>query len=72
MMWPYRRLKTNREEKFTKHVGFVYAYVKKAKIRKINDEKGGDKQKKKTHNRPFKARPVLVCECAIVILKVLY
>jgi len=30
----------------TKHVGFVYAYVKKAKNRKINDEKGGDKQKK--------------------------
>jgi len=30
----------------TKHVGFVYACVKKAKYRKINDEKGGDKQKK--------------------------
>jgi len=30
----------------TKHVGFVYAYhVKKAKYRKINDEKSGDKQK---------------------------
>jgi len=26
--------------------GFVYAYVKKAKNSKINDEKGGDKQKK--------------------------
>jgi len=46
MMLPYRRLKTNREENFTKHVGFVYAYAKKAKNRKINDEKGGDKQKK--------------------------
>ena len=39
MMLPYRRLKTNREENFTKHVGFVYAYAKKAK-------KGSDKQKK--------------------------
>jgi len=27
-------------------VVFVYAYAKKAKKRKINDEKGGDKQKK--------------------------
>jgi len=39
-------LKTNREEILTKHVGFVYAYAKKAKNRKINDEKGGGKQKK--------------------------
>jgi len=46
MRWAYRRLKTNREEHLTKHVGFVYAYVKKAKYRKINDGKGGDKQKK--------------------------
>jgi len=29
---------------------FVYAYVKKAKNRKINDEKTGDKQKSKSHN----------------------
>jgi len=36
-------LKTNREEILTKHVGFVCAYAKKAKYRKINDEKGGDK-----------------------------
>jgi len=27
--WAYRRLKTNREENLTKHVGFVYANVKK-------------------------------------------
>jgi len=27
-------------------VGFVYAYAKKSKSIKINDEKGGDKQKK--------------------------
>jgi len=27
-------------------MGFVYAHAKKAKNRKINDEKGGDKQKK--------------------------
>jgi len=40
-------LKTNKEENLEKHVGFVYAYVQKAKNRKINDEKGGDKQKKK-------------------------
>jgi len=46
MQWAYRRLKTNREENLTKHVGFVYAYVKKAKNRKINNKKGGDKQKK--------------------------
>jgi len=39
-------LKSNREESLTKHVGFVYAYAKKAKNRKINDEKDGDKQKK--------------------------
>jgi len=46
MRWAHRRLKTNREENLTKHVGFVYPYVKKAKNRKINDEKDGDKQKK--------------------------
>jgi len=39
-------LKTNREESLPKHVGFVYAYAKKAKNRKIIDEKGGDKQTK--------------------------
>jgi len=46
MRWTYRRLKINREDILTKHVGFVYAYVKRAKNKKINDEKGGDKQKK--------------------------
>ena len=46
MRWVYGSLKTNREENLTKHVEFVHAYVKKAKNRKINDEKGGDKQKK--------------------------
>jgi len=46
MRWAYRRFKTNREENLTKYVGFVYAYVKKAKNRKINDKKGGEKQKK--------------------------
>ena len=39
-------LKTNREESLTQHVGFVYAYAKKAKNRKFNDKKDGDKQKK--------------------------
>jgi len=38
------RLKTNREENLTKHVGFVYAYVTKARKRKINDENGDEKQ----------------------------
>jgi len=45
-LWAYRGPKTNREENLTKHVGAVYAYVKKPKNRKIYDEKGGDKQKK--------------------------
>ena len=44
MRWVCRRLKTNREENSTKHFGFIHAYVKKAKNRKINDEKGGDEQ----------------------------
>jgi len=35
----------NREENLTNHLGFVHAYVKNAKHRKINDEKGGEKQK---------------------------
>jgi len=39
-------LKTDREESLMKDVGFVHAYAKKAKNRKINDEKGGDKQQK--------------------------
>jgi len=46
MRWAYQRLKTNREENFTKHVGSVHAYEQKAKNRKINNKKGGDKQKK--------------------------
>jgi len=37
-------LKTNRERSLTKQVGFVYAYAKKAKNRKIKDENGGEKQ----------------------------
>jgi len=39
-------LKTNKEESLTKHVGFVYAHATKVKNRKINDQDGGDKQKK--------------------------
>jgi len=46
MRWAYRRWKTNREENLTKYVGFVYAYVKKAKNRKSNNKKDGDKPKK--------------------------
>jgi len=30
----------------TEHVAFVYAYAKEAKNKKINDEKGSDKQEK--------------------------
>jgi len=44
-------LKTDREESFTKHVGFVYAYAKKAKNRKINDEKVATSRKNKNHTR---------------------
>ena len=46
MRWAYRSFKNQQEGKFDEHVGFVYAYAKKAKHSKINDEKGGDKQKK--------------------------
>jgi len=46
MRWPYRGLKTKWEENLTKHVGFAYTYVTKAKNRKSNDEEGGGKQKK--------------------------
>jgi len=42
--------KNNREENLTKHVGFAYVCwirrCKESKNRKINDENGGDKQKK--------------------------
>jgi len=41
-----RYLKNNREESLTKHEGIVYAYAKNTKNKNINDEKGGDKQKK--------------------------
>jgi len=47
MRWAYWRLKTSRKENLANHVGFVYVYVKHAKNAKINDEKGGDKPKKK-------------------------
>ena len=48
MRWTYRRLKTNsnREENLTKHVGFVYAYVKKAKIEKLTMIKMATSKKK--------------------------
>jgi len=54
-------LKTNREESLTKHVGLLYAYAKKAKNRKINDEKGGDKQKKQQSQSTTKTRHISVC-----------
>jgi len=45
MRWACRKLKTNKEENLTKHVGFVYAYVTKAKNRKIKDDKNSDRHK---------------------------
>jgi len=45
MRWACRKLKTNKEENLTKHVGFVYAYVTKAKNRKIKDDKSSDRHK---------------------------
>jgi len=59
-------LKTDREESLMKHVGFVYAYAKKVKNRKINDEKGGDKQKKQESCSTIKNKThfsLLVFDC---------
>jgi len=58
--------KTEREESLTKHVGFVYAYAKKAKRRKTSDEKGGDKQKKQQSYSTIKNKAhfsLLVFDC---------
>ena len=56
-------------------MGFVYACAKKAKNRKINDEKGGDKQKKQESQSTIKNKTnfsllVFVCnfEGALLIL----
>jgi len=57
---------TNTEGSLTKHVGFIYAYAKKAKNRKINDEKGGDKQKKQESHSTIKTKThfsLLVFDC---------
>jgi len=46
--------------------------VKKAKNRKSSDEEGGGKQKKQiSHNQLWKTRHVSVCECLIVVFKML-
>ena len=45
----------------TKHVGFLCAYAKKAKNGKVNDEKGGDKQKKQESYSTVKTRHISVC-----------
>jgi len=50
----------------TKHVEFVHAYAKKAKNRKINYEKGGDKQKKQESYSTMKNKThfsLLVFDC---------
>ena len=41
-------IESQQGKKLTKFVGFVYAYIKRAKNREINDGKGGDKQKKQS------------------------
>ena len=52
-------LKTNREESLTKHVGFVYAYAKKAKKEKLMIKKvGATSRKSKNHNRQSKTRHI--------------
>ena len=59
-------LKTNMEESLTKHVGFAYAYAKKAKNRNINDDKGGDKQKNQESQSTIKSKThfsLLVFDC---------
>jgi len=72
MRWAYRRFKTNREENLTNLVGFVYACEKNAKIEKLMMGKVATSRKSKTHNRQFKTRPISVCECFIVMLKMLH
>ena len=60
--------KTDSEENLTKHLRFVQAYAKKAKNRKINDERGSDKQKKQeSYSKKNKTHFSL-----IAILKKLY
>jgi len=44
-------IESQQGKKLTKFVGFVYAYIKRAKNREINDGKGGDKQKSKGHKQ---------------------
>jgi len=53
-------LKTNREGSLTKHVGFVYAYAKKAKHRKVMLRKVVTSRKSKNHNRQSKTRHICV------------
>jgi len=62
-------LKTDKEESLTKHVGFVCAYAKKAKNRKINNEIGGDKQKKQKSYSTIQNKTHFTF---IAILKMLY
>jgi len=48
---------------------------KKGRNRKSNDENGSDKQKKikkEDQERKWKTRPISVCECLIVMFKMLY
>jgi len=56
----------------TKHVGFVGAYVKKAKNRKINDEKGGDKQNTARLISTMKNKTHFSLWVLVVIFKMLY
>jgi len=54
-------LKTHREESLTKHVGFVYAYAKKAKIENLMMRKVATSRKSKNHNRQSNKRHISVC-----------
>ena len=77
MWWAWRRLKTNREEYFTKRVRFVYEYIaeyiqKAKKIEKVVMRKVATSKKSITHNRQWKTKHISVCESLIVIFKVLY
>jgi len=43
---------------------WVHTCIRKQKIRKSNNEKGGNQEKKsKTHKRQWETRPLSVCEC---------
>jgi len=48
---PEIKNRQHQEENLTKHVGFVYAYVKKAKIEKLTMIKMAARKKSKPHDQ---------------------